>query len=460
MVWLIKSKFLSFRKKSIVPFFLMGLIGLAICLLSACGDDGSSDKVFNEFNTDSNERNLIVVISDLHLGADLNYSETSKNLGPLENFLYQIRNSRNVKELVIAGDLLDEWFVPASVDTYNGKDQTDFVERIASANAGVIDAFNQIIEDKNILLTYTPGNHDLTITADNVDRILPGINQARDGEEKAFGLGTYSPESHPGIAVEHGHRYNYFCAPDQFSNQDVAPGTLMPPGYFFTRIAAEHVVQECYESDNIVPPVTPNVSGEESQTLLYVYYKLWEKTLGELLPIENSFDEKMIVTNVNGFTDTYSVNDLLPFQTDPGGFISVNLYDGAQDKWAERCELNNVPIPIPAIEAIGNAASTNQTDKMAVSQYFENPGSDKKLVVFGHTHEAKILASENLDGEKTIYVNSGTWIDHKEAHANVTTMNFVIITPQNAADASETKVTLYNFENEIVTEMDKDSLRL
>lgn len=154
MVWPIKSKFLPFRKKDIVPFSLMGLIGLAICLLSACGDD-DSDKVFNEFNTDSNERNLIVVISDLHLGADLNYSETSKNLGPLENFLYQISNSRNVKELVIAGDLLDEWFVPASVDTYNGKDQTDFVERIAAANAGVIDAFNQIIEDKNILLTYT-----------------------------------------------------------------------------------------------------------------------------------------------------------------------------------------------------------------------------------------------------------------------------------------------------------------
>ncbi len=443
-------------KKNIAILFLMGLIGLAICLFTACG---SSDNVFNEFNTESNERNLIVVISDLHLGADLNYSEINSNLAPLENFLKQIRESRNVRELVIAGDLLDEWFVPASVDTYNGKDQADFVKRIAATNAGVIAAFNQIIEDGNILVTYTPGNHDLTIEADNINRILPRINQARDEEEDAFGLGTYSPEDYPEIAIEHGHRYNYFCAPDQFSNQDVAPGTIMPPGYFFTRIGAEHVLQQCYESDNVVPEVNLNNPSDESQMLLYAYFKLWENTLNVLFPIENTFGEKIIVTNVNHFTDTYSVNDLLPFQTVEGS-IAVNLYAGAQDKWAERCELNNVPIPIPAIEAIRNAASTDQTDRMAVSQYFENPASDKKLVVFGHTHEAKIKASKNLAGEKTIYVNSGTWIDHKEAHANATTMNFVIITPQSEEDSSQTKVTLYNFENEVVTKMGEDSLRL
>lgn len=449
-------------KKKISLLSLLGFVGLAICLLAACGNNGSNDTLYNEFNTDSTERNLIVVVSDFHLGADLYYAEINENLPELENFLKQISTSRNVKELVIAGDLLDEWFVPASVDTYNGRDQADFVDRIAAANAGVIAVLNQIINDGMVLVTYTPGNHDLTIEAENVARILPGINQARDEEAAAFGLGTYSPSDYPGIAIEHGHRYNYFCTPDQFSNQDVAPGTILPPGYFFTRIGAEHVLQKKTQDiipDNIIPLVTPYDGGGVSQTALYAYYKLWEFAL-KMFPLINQLDEEIVMTNINGFTEPYSVNDLLPYQDAAGGLIEVNLYAGAPDKWAERCDLNNVPVPIPVIEAISGAASNPLTDSMAVTQYFGNPNSNKKLVVFGHTHEARIIPSENYAGEKTLYANSGTWIDHKEAHLNKTTMNFVIITPQTDAAASETKVALYNFENEVVTKMAEDSVRL
>ncbi len=440
--------------------YVIGLFVITLFTFESCEKvDEELPIIIDEFNNGSSERNMIVVISDLHLGADLTYAEINENLKPLENFLNRIKTSENIKELVIAGDLLDEWFVPADVDTYKGKDQRDFVQRIAATNKAIIDLFNSIIQEGKILVTYVPGNHDLTISEANVELILPGINQAR---EEVLGLGTYSPSGYNEIAIEHGHRYNYFCAPDPFSNQDVAPGTILPPGYFFTRIATQHVVQKCYESDNVVPTITPNVKilGDESQKSLYAYYSLWKYALGVLFPIENTFDEKMIVTNVNGITDTYSGNDILPSQTDSDGVISVNLYAGAQDTWTERCKFNHVPIAIPVFEAIKEAASTEQTDRMAETQYFKNSGSDKKLVVFGHTHDAKIMASENLNGEKTFYVNSGTWIDHKEAHSNKTTMNFIIITPQSETDALQTKVTVYNFENEMVNEMVTDPLDL
>ena len=71
-----------------------------------------------------------------------------------------------------------------------------------------------------------------------------------------------------------------------------------------------------------------------------------------LKTIESTFDEKMIVTNVNKMTKTYSVNDILPSQSDAGGLISVNLYAGAQDTWTERCRRNHVPIDIPVFDAI------------------------------------------------------------------------------------------------------------
>ena len=412
-------------------------------------DVGSSTSAFTHAGKD---RNMVVVLSDLHLGADLAYAEFNKNTPSLEKLLKQIKDSPNVKELVIAGDLLDEWYVPAPVNTYAGKDQRDFVQRIATTNKGVIDGFNDIIKSGKIQLTYVPGNHDLTITADNVDLILPGIHQARDKEQ---GLGTYSPAEFPMIAIEHGHRYNFFCAPDPISNQDIAPGTIMPPGYFFTRIAALHMIEKATQPGEAMQVVTPNVSGDYSQSLLFGYWKLWEWAMNNL-PIKENLDEKVIVTNVDGFTGKYSVNDLVPYQQISGGKLDLKLYKGIQDTWNKRQILNEVPVNIPVAQAIERASVAEETDNQAKAQYFMNPKSDKRIVVFGHTHEAKIIPSLNYQGQKSIYANSGTWIDK---NPKLTTMDFVVITPQDAATTSQTYVRLYNFENNVITKMSEDFLR-
>jgi len=439
--------------KRTIYLLFVGLFGIAIFTITACKKGSEQPLVKDTFNNGTSERNMIVVMSDLHLGADLTYAECSKNLGSLEKLLKQIKEARNVKELVIAGDMLDEWFVPANVDTYQGKDQSDFVKRIAVANKGVIDAFNSIINEKKIRVTYVPGNHDLTITAANVERILPGINQARDNE---LGLGTYSPVDAPKIAIEHGHRYNFFCAPDPISNQDIAPGTILPPGYFYTRIAVLHVKQEPVTPTDTPPIVTQNASGDASQKLLYVYWYIWSNAL-TTYTITNKFDEKIIVTNVNSFTGNYAVNDILPYQTTAGGVIDVRFFKGIQDSWSERQTRNHVAIPIPISQAIANSGKASESEFQATNQYFLNPNSNKRIVIFGHTHAPKIIASRNLNDEKCIYANSGTWIDHNGVAP--TTMSFVVITPQNATTSSQTYVRLYNFENEVITTMAQDSIR-
>jgi DNA polymerase II small subunit/DNA polymerase delta subunit B len=220
---------------------VMSVLIFVTLLSVGCGDNSvvpnSRNITTDPFFNGSNQRNLIVVISDLHLGADLNYAECRDNLPALERFIKQVKESPNVKELVIAGDLVDEWFVPANVDTYLGKGQNDFVQRVMLANKGIFDALNSVIKEGKIRVVYIPGNHDLTISAENIDSILSGVHQVRDANVE-LGLGTYVPADYPMIAIEHGHRYNFFCAPDPISNQDVAKGTIMPPGYFFTRIAA------------------------------------------------------------------------------------------------------------------------------------------------------------------------------------------------------------------------------
>jgi predicted phosphodiesterase len=206
---------------------------------------------------------------------------------------------------------------------------------------------------------------------------------------------------------------------------------------------------------DVLPVVTPNFSGGESQDLIFRYWKTWGTSV-KLFPITNKFNEKIIQTNVGGFSGNYSVDDLVPFQSSPGGLINVNLYKGIQDNWEARQTRNNVPFHITTTEAIDSVNSSTETDRQAISQYFMNLASAKRIVVFGHTHTPRIDVDANSDNKKCLYANSGTWIDHNPGK---TTMNFVVITPQSVDVSSQTLVKLYNFENEVVTKMAENSMR-
>jgi len=395
------------------------------------------------------QRSLIICISDIHLGVSDVFAEIKNNRDALVQFLNQIRTAPNVRELVIAGDLIDEWFIPATEDALCGyATQRGFVQAIAANNQSVIDAFNNIIRDGKIKVTYVPGNHDLLITAEDIAVIFTGINQARDVQ----GLGAYSPDTPAGIVFEHGHRYNFFCAPDPISNQAIAPGSILPPGYFFTRIAVQSVMEGYPPAGGVMPTVTANSLGA-SQTLAFSYWNIWKKLMTDY-PVSAGFDEKIIKANIDGFTGPYSISDLLPFQSTPGGFIDVNLYKGIQDSWEEQQTLNNVAVKIPAEKALTRAALAAETDEQAIIQYFTNP-TDKRLVVFGHSHEARIIPSVNVKGEKTIYANSGTWIDKNK----LPTRTFVVITPQKSNDSAPVFVNLYHYSpNGDITKMDVQAL--
>ena len=440
-------------KKLLSTIAIAAFLSLQIgCNKSATPNATTSD---NPLVNGTSERSLVVVISDIHMGADIAYAEINKNLTNLKNFLEQVRTSPNVKELVIAGDLLDEWFVPAGVDTYQGKDQKDFVKRIAATNKIAVDVLNQIIAEKKILVTYVPGNHDLTITAENVNEIFPGINQARD--EGKIGLGTYSSAFLPALAVEHGHRFNFYCAPDPISNSTIAPGSIMPPGYFYTRLATEHIVQKCTTSADAIKPITILPNADLSQQNAFKYWKTWANS-AKTYPITNMFSDKIFVTNIDGFKEKYAVNDFMPYQDAPGGTIKMKLFNNIQNTWEERQTANNVAVHIDVVRAIDSVGSDRETDYQAQVQYFTNPKSNKRLVVFGHSHVAGIIASQNNAGQKCIYANSGTWIDNLHK-LYPTTSNFVVISPQTSNTNSQTVVKLYNFEKGVFNFMKADSLR-
>jgi UDP-2,3-diacylglucosamine pyrophosphatase LpxH len=380
------------------------------------------------------ERSLVICISDIHLGINDIYSEITGNRDALVKFLNQVRVSPNVKELVIAGDLIDEWFIPMNLDTFNGKTQRDFVKSVAFNNKPVIDAFNEIISDNNVKVTYVPGNHDILIDSDDIQSIMPGISQARD----VRGLGVYTPDDVPEMLIEHGHRYNFYCAPDISNRSLTGTDTILPPGYFFTRMATSSVIQGRPKRDVDLPVVNKNNLGLD-QYRYFLYWNVWKGLVTDF-PINEGLDEKVINTGIDGFTDSYAINDVLPYQDSADESIKVNLYDGIIESWDERQKLNLVPVNIPVEEAVLRGAFASFLDDQSGIQFFDNPDSDKRIVIFGHSHEARVITSLNEKQEKNIYVNSGTWIDK-----NKCTMTFVAIIPQKDDDSAPTYVNLYQY---------------
>jgi UDP-2,3-diacylglucosamine pyrophosphatase LpxH len=382
-------------------------------------------------------RKLVVCISDIHLGMDDAYAECKENRPHLENFLTKIQSNHNVEELVIAGDFIDEWFIPATVDTFAGKTQKEFVQKVVDNNSAIFTAINAIIQSNKIAVTYVPGNHDLLITSDEINKVLPKVNQIKETQ----GLGSYSPKSFPQAIIEHGHRYNFFCAPDPLSNSKIAENSILPPGYFFTRIAVESIIQG--KKNEVQTHHIDLTYGNESQYLCSLYAQLWESLL-KGFPLSQKLNDEFIVTNIDGFKKSYSIQDILPCRKE-NGELDMNLYSGIQDTWKCRQIMNNVNVLIPTSDAINKANDNGFTDEMSYMQYFSNPNSDKRIIVFGHTHVAKITTYlTHDDNKRAIYANSGTWIDNN--HADPTrTMTFVVLIPRKNSTSIPAFVNLYQY---------------
>ncbi len=432
--------------------FLLILIAIAIFHVSCKEkDDKTVTSPFDSMSVSDNvDRDKIVIMSDIHLGNDLSYSENVKHLQRMEQFLNEVRASATVKELVLNGDVFDEWYIPTRSDTYSGGTQADFVNKTVAANQSIFNVLNAIIKDGNIKVTYVPGNHDMGFTPENIDLALPGVNQARDPEGK-YPVGTYHPDNYPQIAIEHGHRYDFFCAmtPNEI---DDAPESIMPPGYFFARIAANSFTDPTTEAEATkVHQVVLNDPANQEQNSKFNYYKLWYQILTGLIYVKDDFNEPIFTTNIGGLTNKYSINDILP-KNETDGSIQMQLYNNmfTQAKWDERQRYNNVYALANIDTAMYGSLKTIFIDERANAQYFQNPKSDVRIAIFGHTHGPKIMEYTNTKGQKCLYANSGTWEDEKSRDKNsaidqdVHNMDFITIVPVKS-DKKKLQLARYQY---------------
>lgn len=249
-------------------------------------------------------------------------------------------------------------------------------------------------------------------------------------------------------------RYDFFCAITPGANESEAPGSFLPPGYFFARIAANSFVNPTtLEAATKMTAVTLHDPSNAEQYSKYIYYSLWKTVIDEIIYVNDSFSDPIITTNIGNFTNNYAINDIVPRNNASDGSIEMDLYNGlfTQENWDERQRYNNVAIMNNIDISIVGSLKNAFIDKQAEVQYFQNSESSVRLVVFGHTHNPKMKSYTNLQGKECLYVNSGTWEDRKTRDKNATVdqdtinMHFVVIDPVGA-DKKKLQVSLYQYK--------------
>ena len=410
-------------KTRILPFLLATGMMLSLALTAGCSSKtvtpASDAPESTEALWDAGDtRNKIVIISDIHLGIDDNYTETLLNRPLLIEFLRHLQSTTDVRELVIDGDFLDEWFLPVYYPSYT--DQNQFYKDVIANNQAMIDELNNVI-DSGIKVVYVPGNHDMTLEASVLQEAMPNLVQARDAE----GLGAYYTGDRNEIVIEHGHRYDVFSAPDTVTNVELCGNedTILPAGYFYARYAATWVLEGRPTVEKELPVVT-NVPDktDEDQYGAYIYYSLLKDISMRVTPNEG-LDEKIFDMHISGFDDAYTYLDFYPAQQEDGTISAPVLFKNIQRTWAERQTINNVKIPNSFLAAVAGTISLEYYFGQARTQYLDNPKENVDVVVFGHTH----VPEYGDIGNGKYYLNSGTWIDHNTDYPDAT-RTFAVIT--------------------------------
>jgi len=161
------------KMKKLMVLFLFAVAALQVFGLDGLIETKSSTPLSSSplWTTQDAKKDKVVVVSDIHLGVLDKYSENLKNRAVFIEFLKRLQNTEDVGELVIAGDFLDEWYLPLTYPAYN--DSSKFYWQVVKNNQAVFDELKALME-KGIKLTYVPGNHDMTLESDILDKALPG----------------------------------------------------------------------------------------------------------------------------------------------------------------------------------------------------------------------------------------------------------------------------------------------
>lgn len=375
-------------------------------------------------------RNTTVFISDIHINVNAAYSWISPaHLAHLTQFLLETNQRSDVAELVIMGDLVDDWVVPV-------QEAPNSFEDILSdpVNKGVVNALQALCRNPAIKVTYLTGNHDLLSWQKENKAVLNRYFPEMEIVSEYPGYGAWSKDRV--VWAEHGHRYCLFNAADVWNEKP----SQLPLGYFMARLAATASVNQ-HQVINTLDLIRDLASKSEGQLLEYIRNGGWTQGMPHTRIAKGIHDNALIKLIYYGEAawsntqphDVYIMNHLDGFKTNPSVWSVGRSYGDILSRWPSR--QGRVPGVVAFWDDLGQLA--NAADILFTMPPWLQGDYPfvPKIILFGHTHRA-LFQNNAADG--TIYVNTGTWIDNKP-------MTYAEIATTVSGNQTTYNVSLYDY---------------
>jgi len=385
-----------------------------------------------------------IIISDLHLGDSRSVNEgygwNLQMKDTLSAFLDYLAKDDSWDELIVAGDLFEEWTTPADVAAMRDNNGTpvsegEYFHKLITDNQAIFDKF-RTLKESGRKLVYIPGNHDMLTTENDFEKYLCGVfTQART--EGVEGMGEYQPDEN--IFIEHGHRYDILNAPykGKCGIDNIPSSSILPPGFFECKI---------YTSSKMEPDTKGMIQNTQKLDTLS-YDILWD-ALGVM------FGKEDVVTMIDGMTRTYAFDEYAG--SEALLFKHIDKSDG-NDGWESRCIRNKACIVPSVTTSILSGFVYDYCDEMGMD-VLESDEMDASILVWGHSHAAKFISS-GIGNHKVIYLNTGCWVDGAVAGAeNTGTFGKIVRKESGIYDVSLCRFSITTGEKGAVTTLENGSI--
>ncbi|WP_420628412.1 metallophosphoesterase [Candidatus Leptofilum sp.] len=296
-----------------------------------------------------------IFVSDVHLSSQRLYdskkawydSNNHRNrfLSFLDNQV--LVKSKQVKDLILLGDLFDNWVCPADEEppTFN---------EILAANPKELERLRKAI-NLGIKVFFVHGNHDYTLPKSLLEKEVPGL--------KVITAYKGAGRTH----AEHGHLCTLFNRPDYLND----PAYGRPLGYYISRLHT-----------------SSNHAGFSFADIVFALDDVLEAAVTSATMIESLIEA--LAERANNVTEIMM----------PGG--QIKTIDEIKKQYRDLPTQQGHSL-LSLRTAIRELELGFHADQLCRDFGFN-------VVLFGHTHHKKI-DKDFLFVEDRIYANTGTWCD-------------------------------------------------
>lgn len=320
--------------------------------------------------------NKRIFISDVHMGAgrakDEGYHDYDwlgkEEADNLASFLDHINSSGDVSEVILLGDIMDDWVCPVDKvpPTYE-----DIIN--ADKNKKLIIILKTLSSNAAIKVIYLPGNHDMHVTKEFIENNFPGMifgGSAKHDSKYTDGR----------LHAEHGSAYAMFNAPDFMNNYR----NRLPLGYFISRVLATKAARTGSKDKHYWTYLDDALEALGTQSLSS---SVFEAVLEEA-DLPN--DVEIHMPPIEGQSVHVKASDV------------KDMYADLYDQW------NKYKGPAAAFHGVIAEFHLGK-----VADRLSKRGN-ARIVIFGHSHNGA-LDKDSLFVKDRIYANCGSWCDKDKA---------------------------------------------